>query len=273
MGTRSMNALMVKAHHKPTTEAAAHFKDVATVVEMKGLGTAWVWETNTQPLWARSSVNDLVEEVQILGWITTLPADDFRLVRVGDEIGDRGNWKGFPLAAAPNVKKIVDEHAAEMNRLSNIDHDVNDLVSDTDNREVMAYALETLVDLLKSPTSADRDADPAEADRKVSIATELLKRIKGPKVNEPAPAEAEGWFDVDAYSTKDRWEGPEAHDGGLDGFLTLQAAIDYATSKELDGFYEVVISAHGEHTDYEAGERVWSRYNRPLMDDLPTLVI
>ena len=55
MGTRSMNALMVKAHHKPTTEAAAHFKDVATVVEMKGLGTAWVWETNTQPLWARSS--------------------------------------------------------------------------------------------------------------------------------------------------------------------------------------------------------------------------
>lgn len=76
-----------------------------------------------------------------------------------------------------------------------------------------------------------------------------------------------GWFDVDAYSHKDLWEGPDAHDGGLDGFCTLEAAIEFASSPEMSEFYEVVISAHGEHADYEPGERVWNRYNRPYVGE------
>ncbi|MBG6083196.1 hypothetical protein [Rubrivivax gelatinosus] len=267
-----MNALMVKARHKPSADAAAHLDEVATMVEMKGLGTAWVWETNTQPLWARSSVSDLVEETSILRWVTSMPPGDYRLVRVGDEIGDRGTWEGFPLAAAPVVKKVVQDHAAAMAQLNSENLGLDDPQTDDDSRAVIAYALETLIELLDSPTSADRDAHPCEADRKVAVARNLLKRFKAQKP--PAsPAVAEGWFDVDAYSTKDRWEGPQPHDGGLDGFMTLGAAIDYASCEELAGFYEVVISAHGVHADYEAGERVWSRHKRPLMDALPVLVV
>jgi hypothetical protein len=76
-----------------------------------------------------------------------------------------------------------------------------------------------------------------------------------------------GWFDVEGYSTKERWEGPELNDGGLDGFTTLQHAIDYANSGAMAGFYEVVISAYGEHKDYEPGERVWSMFKRPYAGD------
>lgn len=49
------------------------------------------------------------------------------------------------------------------------------------NREqtiVLQYALSELIELLKSPTSADRDADPAQADRQIEIATHLLASMQ-----------------------------------------------------------------------------------------------
>ncbi|WP_148211114.1 hypothetical protein [Methylibium petroleiphilum] len=78
---------------------------------------------------------------------------------------------------------------------------------------------------------------------------------------------SEGWFDVEGYSTKARWEGPESNDGGLDGFTTLEAAKAYAAGSAMDGFYEVVVTAYGQHVDYEPGERVWARHNRPYAGD------
>lgn len=76
-----------------------------------------------------------------------------------------------------------------------------------------------------------------------------------------------GWFDVQGYSTKERWEGPETNDGGLDGFNTLEAAIEYAKSEAMASYYEVVIAAYGTHKEYEPGERVWRRNDRPYAGD------
>lgn len=85
----------------------------------------------------------------------------------------------------------------------------------------------------------------------------------------PSPAAVEepetaGWFDVDAYRTQARYEGPDAADETLDGFLTLEDALAYANSHDFDDFYEVTVVALGEHADYEPGERVYWRFNRPL---------
>ena len=82
----------------------------------------------------------------------------------------------------------------------------------------------------------------------------------------PVPDEVEqaGWFDVDAYRTQASYEGPDAAEETLDGFLTLQAAIDYANSSAFDDFYEVTVVALGEHRDYDPGERVYWRFNRPI---------
>lgn len=44
-------------------------------------------------------------------------------------------------------------------------------------RDVTRYALESLVELLSSPESADRAADAAQADRHIEVAKELLKLI------------------------------------------------------------------------------------------------
>jgi hypothetical protein len=80
---------------------------------------------------------------------------------------------------------------------------------------------------------------------------------------EPVEATAvEGWFDVEAYKTSERWNGPDRENEGLDGFNTLQAAVDYANGPEFSNFYQVVVSAYGRHAEYEAGERVYSRFNR-----------
>ena len=72
-----------------------------------------------------------------------------------------------------------------------------------------------------------------------------------------------GWFDVQAYSTRDRWEGPELHDAGVDGFMALQSAILAAQREEYAGCHEVVVVAYGKHTQYEPGETVFSLRNRP----------
>lgn len=80
--------------------------------------------------------------------------------------------------------------------------------------------------------------------------------------------EEPGWFDVEAYSTKERWEGPELNDGGLTGFTSLEAAIEYAKSDALKACYEVVVTAYGDHKEYTSCSHVWRRNNRPYPDDL-----
>lgn len=42
---------------------------------------------------------------------------------------------------------------------------------------VLRYALTELIELLKSPTSADRDADAAQADRNIKVASDLLDQL------------------------------------------------------------------------------------------------
>jgi len=72
-----------------------------------------------------------------------------------------------------------------------------------------------------------------------------------------------GWFDVQAYSTRARWEGPDLADAGLDGFEKLQAAVDCANSEQYTDCYEVVVTAWGNHKDHEPGASVYCRFNRP----------
>lgn len=76
-----------------------------------------------------------------------------------------------------------------------------------------------------------------------------------------APSQ-DGWFDVDAYSTMEMWEGPEVADSGLDGFNTLADAIQHANSDAYQDSYQVTVVAWGRHADYDAGERVYARFNR-----------
>lgn len=72
----------------------------------------------------------------------------------------------------------------------------------------------------------------------------------------------EGWFDVIAYRTKERWDGPLSGDEGLEGFLSLDDAKTYADSDEFADFYQVVVIAYGEHENYESGEGVYDRFKR-----------
>ena len=48
------------------------------------------------------------------------------------------------------------------------------MVYNQEQAAVVRYALSELVELLKSPTSADRDADAAKADRTIEVAKQLL---------------------------------------------------------------------------------------------------
>lgn len=94
MGTRSMNVLAIKS----TVEIPKGVKiyldngDVRVTAE----GMMWTWETNISPFHARSAVFDLAEEVAILGWVLTLPAADFLMIRVGDDGGKKGTWEDHP---------------------------------------------------------------------------------------------------------------------------------------------------------------------------------
>jgi hypothetical protein len=72
----------------------------------------------------------------------------------------------------------------------------------------------------------------------------------------------EGWFDVVAYSTKERWDGPCLGDEGLDGFFEFEDAKAYADSVQFSDFYKVEVIAYGEHKKYESGETVYSRFQR-----------
>lgn len=71
-----------------------------------------------------------------------------------------------------------------------------------------------------------------------------------------------GWFDVDAYKTKETWEGPDLAEDSVEGFETLEGAIAVANSPEFADCYEVTVRAYGQHQDYEAGETVYWRFKR-----------
>jgi hypothetical protein len=73
----------------------------------------------------------------------------------------------------------------------------------------------------------------------------------------------EGWFDVEAYSTRERWDGPCFGDESLDGFMKFEDAKEYADSEQFKNFFQVVVIAYGEHAEYERGETVYSRFDRP----------
>lgn len=75
--------------------------------------------------------------------------------------------------------------------------------------------------------------------------------------------ENKGWFDVQAYSTRERWEGPDLHDSGEDYFPTKEGAIAAAQREQYMGCYEVIVVAYGEHGDYTPGETVFSLRGRP----------
>ncbi|KVP98151.1 hypothetical protein WJ96_06150 [Burkholderia ubonensis] len=93
---RSMNALVVLHHHMRIPEAVQPYLADA-MVGRTAKGALWVWETNISPLFARHGVTDLNEEVAILGWLLTLPREDFKLIRSGEELGELGDLdlKGF----------------------------------------------------------------------------------------------------------------------------------------------------------------------------------
>lgn len=63
------------------------------------------------------------------------------------------------------------------------------MIYNQEQRIVVRYALEMLIELLKSPTSADRDADPLAADRMIDVAQGLLDGI--PKAQGAVPREQE----------------------------------------------------------------------------------
>lgn len=52
---------------------------------------------------------------------------------------------------------------------------------------VLRYALETLVETLRSPESADRSADPAQAERHIQVAGSLLAQLPG------GPSQPSNW--------------------------------------------------------------------------------
>lgn len=76
-----------------------------------------------------------------------------------------------------------------------------------------------------------------------------------------AKQDDEGWFDVRAYSTKERWEGPELEDDGLDGFIQVEYAIVAAHSPFYDNHHQVTVVACGKHDDFEPGETVYCKKN------------
>lgn len=52
------------------------------------------------------------------------------------------------------------------------------MTKNRDQRAVTLYALKNLVEMLKDPNSADRDADPAEADRQIEVAEQVIGDIE-----------------------------------------------------------------------------------------------
>lgn len=90
---------------------------------------------------------------------------------------------------------------------------------------------------------------------------EIRAQMKTHKIFIDELPEAESWFDVLAYTTKEIFEGPDLADDGLEGFSTLEGALQFVDSLPADKFYEVQVVAYGEHPQYEPGAIVYSKNN------------
>lgn len=108
MGTRSNNALVIKPTHLRTMSVAAleRLSDVAQTIAQND-AHGWIWETNISPFFARHGVVDLKEEVAILEWVLSLPADGFKLYREGEDPGSMGAWDDHPLRSHPQFSKVI----------------------------------------------------------------------------------------------------------------------------------------------------------------------
>lgn len=76
------------------------------------------------------------------------------------------------------------------------------------------------------------------------VVTELAQ-TPVPKADLAAGQVTEGWFDVDVYATRERWEGR-----------------DGADEPQFADCYQVTVVAVGQHKMSEPGERVYVRFNR-----------
>lgn len=112
---------------------------------------------------------------------------------------------------------------------------------------------QTLCDVFRDmkERSEELAADIPEAGARALMANESLRIIDGnPR---------DGWFDVEVYSTKDRFDGPSGPDGGLEGFNSLSAAKSHAQSKSTyPGAYEIQVVAYGDHAKYMPNQCIWS---------------
>lgn len=96
--------------------------DMIEVQEDSPLGMLVVYESNFQPLWAREhgiELFDLREEILLQEWLSTLPPEDFRMVRVGDPDGEcatRGTWVEHPFLTRESVRVIEQEARADVLR-------------------------------------------------------------------------------------------------------------------------------------------------------------
>lgn len=81
----------------------------------------------------------------------------------------------FPDGVSRDINLEVLGQVLTQNRELVIGAHVPDL--NAERRDVTRYALESLVELLSSPESADRAADAAQADRHIEVAKELLKLV------------------------------------------------------------------------------------------------
>lgn len=112
---------------------------------------------------------------------------------------------------------------------------------------------QTLSDVFRDmkERSEELAADIPEAGARALMANEALGIVdSNPR---------DGWFDVEVYSTKDRFDGPNGPDGGLDGFNSLSAAKSHAQSKSTyPGAYEVQVVAYGDHAKYTPNQCIWS---------------
>lgn len=77
--------------------------------------------------------------------------------------------------------------------------------------------------------------------------------------------QTDGWFDVLMYESEDDWNSFRASSTNS-GIRTFKEAVAVARSSILRNHYEVVVSAEGEHPEFERGERVFYRFHR----DVPT---
>lgn len=115
MGMRSMNALVLMASQVIPEQVAKRLQGIGQLFEVPE-GVLWLWETNISPLFTRYGVTDLMEEVDILGWLLTLPRGEFKLYRCGEELGSLGEWDNNPFSKALHAEysSVVDQYRQEV---------------------------------------------------------------------------------------------------------------------------------------------------------------